>query len=151
MSKKNLTQRRQAAEALREITNSFAPLQLCAFALNLFPLRLMQLCAFALNLIQHKEGDSMAAQSGQKTVTTAGTAVALGSQVINSPIMVKALDTNTGVVAIGNDGAGDVTVSNGLRLLAGDAVVFDFVGNLASIWVDSAVNGEGVAWLQLNA
>jgi len=30
--------------------------------------------------------------------------------------MVKALDTNTGVVALGNDGADDVTLSNGLRL-----------------------------------
>jgi hypothetical protein len=92
----------------------------------------------------------MAAISGQKTVTTAGTAVALGNQDISGPLMVKALDTNTGVVAIGGDGAGDVTVSNGMRLEAGDSVIFDFVGNLANIMVDSAVNGEGVAWLALN-
>jgi hypothetical protein len=92
----------------------------------------------------------MAAISGQKTVTTAGTAVVLGNQDISGPLMVKALDTNTGVVAIGGDGAGDVTVSNGMRLEAGDSVIFDFVGNLANIMVDSAVNGEGVAWLALN-
>jgi hypothetical protein len=92
----------------------------------------------------------MAAISGQKTVTTAGTAVALGNQDISGPLMVKALDTNTGVVAIGGDGAGDVTVSNGMRLEAGDSVIFDFAGNLANIMVDSAVNGEGVAWLALN-
>ena len=91
----------------------------------------------------------MAAISGQNTVAAAGTAEALGSQIINGPIMVKALDTNTGVVAVGNDGANDVTVSNGMRLEAGDAIIFEFVGNLASIWIDSAVNGEGVAWLQL--
>ena len=30
------------------------------------------------------------------------------------------------------------------------AIVFNFVGNLASIYVDAAVNGEGVAWLSLN-
>ena len=89
--------------------------------------------------------------SGQKTVTTAGTALALGSQVINAPIMIKALDTNTGIVAVGNDGAGDVTVSNGMRLAAGDAIIMEFVGDLANIIVDSAVNGEGVAWLVLNA
>ena len=92
----------------------------------------------------------MAAISGQKTVTTAGSAVALGNQVINGPLMVKALDTNTGVIAVGNDGAGDVTVSNGMRLEAGDAIVFEFIGNLASIIIDSSVNGEGVCWLLLN-
>ena len=90
------------------------------------------------------------ALSGQKTVTTAGAAVALGtSQLINGPLMVKALDTNSGVVALGNDGANDVTVSNGIRLDAGDQVVFLFVGNIASIWLDSAVNGEGVSWIML--
>ena len=93
----------------------------------------------------------MAVLSGQKTVTTAGTAETLGSQVINAPIMIKALDTNTGIAAVGNDGAGDVTVSNGMRLDAGDVIIMEFVGNLASIMVDSAVNGEGVAWLVLNA
>jgi len=93
----------------------------------------------------------MAVLSGQKTITTAGTALALGSQVINVPLMIKALDTNTGIVAVGNDDAGDVTVSNGMRLAAGDAIIMEFVGDLANIFVDSAVNGEGVAWLALNA
>ena len=89
--------------------------------------------------------------SGQKTVTTAGTAVILGTQDILCPLAIKALDTNTGIVAIGNDGAGDVTLSNGLHLAAGDMVVFEYVGNLASLWLDSAVNGEGVSWILLNA
>jgi hypothetical protein len=88
--------------------------------------------------------------SGQKTVTTAGTAVALGSQDIIGSLMIKALDTNTGVVAVGNDGLNDVTVSNGLRLEAGDVIVFEYVGNLASLYLDSAVNGEGVSWIQLS-
>ena len=91
----------------------------------------------------------MAAISGQKTVTTAGTAVVLGSARIDGPVMVKALDTNTGIVALGHDGAGDVTVSNGLRLAAGESVVFAWIGSLADVWLDSAVNGEGVSWLQL--
>lgn len=90
------------------------------------------------------------AMSGQKTVTTAGSAEALGSEIVNGPLMVKALDTNTGMVAIGNDGAGDVSLSSGMRLAAGDPVVFNYVGNLASILVDVAVNGEGVAWLMLD-
>ncbi len=91
----------------------------------------------------------MAAISGQKTVTTAGTAVVMGSARIEGPVMIKALDTNTGIVALGNDGAGDVTVSNGLRLSAGETVVFSWVGSLAELWLDSAVNGEGVSWIQL--
>ncbi len=92
----------------------------------------------------------MPALSGQKTVTTAGTAVALGTDRIDGPLMVKALETNTGIVAIGNDGANDITVSNGLRLDAGDSVIFEFVGSLSSLILDSAVNGEGVCWLVLN-
>ena len=88
--------------------------------------------------------------SGLRLVTTAGTAVTLGTQRIDGPLMVKAIDTNTGVVALGNDGANDVTVDNGLRLEAGDVVVFEWVGDLASIYLDSAVNGEGVTWIILN-
>jgi hypothetical protein len=91
------------------------------------------------------------ALSGQTTVATAGTAVALGSANIGAPLMVKALDTNTGIVAIGNDGAGDVTVSNGLRLEAGDVIVFEYVGTLASLMLDAGVNGEGVSWIILDA
>jgi hypothetical protein len=89
--------------------------------------------------------------SGQKTVTTAGTAEALGSDQIDFGLIVKALDTNTGIVVVGNDGADDVTVSNGFRLAAGDVAVFDHVDNLAAIYVDAAVNGEGVSWLIVDA
>jgi hypothetical protein len=65
--------------------------------------------------------------------------------------MVKALDTNTGIVAIGNDGNNDVTTSNGLRLAAGESIVFEFVGNLADLWLNSAISGEGVSWIILSA
>lgn len=85
--------------------------------------------------------------SGQKTIAAAGTALALGDKVINGPILIKALDTNTGIVAVGNDGAGDVTVSNGLRLAAGDTCLLLVNGNISQIIVDSAVNGEGVSWI----
>jgi hypothetical protein len=91
------------------------------------------------------------ALSGQKTVTTAGVAEALGTLQVSAPLMVKALDTNTGKIYIGNDGAGDVTDANGLVLLANEVVLFDWVGNLASIFLDASVNGEGVAWLLLDA
>jgi len=87
--------------------------------------------------------------SGQKTIPSAGSALALGDQAVNGPLLVRALDTNTGVVAIGNV-LGDVTVSNGMRLRAGESVVFRWVGNLASLMLDAAVNGEGVSWIFLN-
>jgi hypothetical protein len=89
------------------------------------------------------------ALSGQKTVTTAGTAVALGDQLINGSLLVKALNGNTGIIAVGNDGAGDVTVSNGLVLEKNASILFNFVGNLSSLIVDSSVNGEGVSWIKL--
>lgn len=88
--------------------------------------------------------------SGQKTVTTAGTAERLSSsQVINGPLLLKALPTNTSYVYVGNV-AEDVDSSNGYPLEPGEALIFEFVGNIASIWLDSAVNGEGIAWLAVN-
>ena len=88
--------------------------------------------------------------SGQKTVTTAGTEVALGSQVINGAIMVKALPSNTGYIYLGKVADGTVSSSTGLMLSAGDVIVFDWVGNLSNIMVDSSVNGEGVSWIMLS-
>ena len=90
------------------------------------------------------------ALSGQKTVTTAGTEVALGDQQIGAPLMVKALTTNTGLVYVG-ESSGGVSSSTGMPLDAGEVVIFEFVGQLGAIWVDSAVNGEGVAWLALSS
>ena len=92
----------------------------------------------------------MAATSGQKNVATAGTEVALGDQMINGPLMVKAKPANTGYMYLGNDGAGAVSSTTGLILAPGDAVVFAWVGNLATLLVDSSVNGEGVSWMALN-
>ena len=90
------------------------------------------------------------ALSGQKTVTTAGTEVALGDQQIGAPLMVKALPTNTGIVYVGKS-SGGVSSSTGMPLDAGEVVIFEFVGQLGAIWLDSAVNGEGVAWLALSS
>ena len=91
----------------------------------------------------------MSATSGQTTVTTAGTAVALGAGIVGGALMVKALIGNVGNVFIGNDGAGDVTSANGLELAPGDVMIFDTVSNLSALIVDSAENGEGVSWIML--
>ncbi len=74
----------------------------------------------------------------------------LSTVAVNGPLMVKALTTNTGLIYIGYVSA-DVESTNGLSLAAGDVVIFNFVRELSQIYIDSAVNGEGVAWLMLNA
>jgi hypothetical protein len=92
----------------------------------------------------------MSILSGQKSVAAAGTAEQLAAdQPINGPVMLKALPTNTGLVYIGNV-SGDVASTNGMPLDAGEVLILTQVGNLSSLWVDSVVNGEGVAWLALN-
>jgi len=91
----------------------------------------------------------VAAFSGVKTVTTAGTAVKLGSGFVNGSMMIKALAGNSGLVYVGNDGAGDVAATNGFQLAAGQEVRLDHVGSMADVILDAAVNGEGVCWLVL--
>ena len=88
--------------------------------------------------------------SGQKTVTAAGTAETLGTTVVQGPLMIKALAANTGLIFIGNDGANDVASTNGMELAPGDALIFDWIGSFVSVYIDSAVNGEGVSWLKLS-
>jgi hypothetical protein len=92
----------------------------------------------------------VAEQSGQTTVTTAGTEVLLHSDLpVSGPVMVKALPGNTGIMYVGNVN-GAVSSSLGMPLSAGDAMIYDFVGNLNSIWVDASVSGEKVAWALLS-
>ena len=93
----------------------------------------------------------MTALSGQTTVTAAGTAVALGSQAVNAALAIKALPGNTGLVYVGRDDDGDVAAGSGFPLDKGEAITLGFVGNLSSIRVDAATNGDKVAWLILNA
>lgn len=93
----------------------------------------------------------MATLSGQKTIAAAGTAEGLvaASQKVNGAVMVKALPGNTGIVYVGHVD-GDVSSSTGMPLAAGDAMIFNRVGDLLSIVVDAAVNDEGVAWIVLD-
>lgn len=89
--------------------------------------------------------------SGQKSVTTAGTAVALttgANLVIPGVYQIKALPANTGVVYLGNDGAGDVTSSNGMPLSAGDSAVLT-VTDLNQLYIDATADAQGVGWLRV--
>ena len=90
------------------------------------------------------------ALSGQKSVTTAGTAVALSTAGAFAPgtYLIKALTGNTGTVYIGNDGANDVTSSNGMPLLAGEPYVVT-VYDLAQIYIDATADAQGVGWSRM--
>lgn len=88
---------------------------------------------------------------GRKTVTTAGTAVALAATeptagAIRS-LVVTALSTNTGVICVGGT---TVLAAAGTRrgtpLAASGSVSLDFSGGLTQIFIDSTVNGEGVSY-----
>jgi len=87
--------------------------------------------------------------SGRTTVAAAGSAVPLSFGMVNAPVMVKAPYTNTGYIYVGNDGAGDVSSTTGISLLAGDSIVFYNVTNLSFVMIDASVAGEGVAWCVL--
>ena len=91
----------------------------------------------------------MAEYSGQKTVTTPGTAERLHSDLpCNGPLLVKALPGNTGDVYLGNvDGA--VSSSTGLVLDAGEEIYFSMVHNLREIWLDVGTADDGVAFMFL--
>lgn len=85
--------------------------------------------------------------SGQITVSNAGTAVQGSSVALTNGVWIKALAGNTGVVYVGNDGAGDVTSSNGFQLDKGDIILIQ-VANLNELWFDSATNNDKFCWLK---
>lgn len=81
---------------------------------------------------------------GSKTVATAGTDVALASSTPAKWVEIQARTTNTGMIAIGAAGV-DATVGtgDGVLLAAGESRVYP-CDNLADIYVDATVSGEGV-------
>jgi hypothetical protein len=91
--------------------------------------------------------------SGVITVTTAGTAVQGPDAAPWRPVeagggfFISALGANTGLIYIGNDGAGDVASTNGYELKAGNQI-FLACSNLNEVWFDSSVNGEKCSWLK---
>lgn len=85
--------------------------------------------------------------SGQIKVTTAGTEVQGTNIPLDNGVFIKALAANTGLVFVGNNGSGAVSSSTGFELAAGEVILVP-VANLNEIWIDSAVNGEGVCWIK---
>jgi hypothetical protein len=88
--------------------------------------------------------------SGQKLVTSAGSAVVLGTGIVNESILVKADPANLGKIFIGNNGSDTVTSGNGFILSASESVVFFMVGDLSKIYVNADTNNSKVCWTVLN-
>jgi hypothetical protein len=83
-------------------------------------------------------------RSSQKSVTTAGTAVALeGSQKLARSLLVIPYDSNTGNIYIG---ASDVDSSTTKGLTSGRAITFNNPRgiDLAKVFIDADTAGEGV-------
>ncbi len=81
--------------------------------------------------------------NGKKTVTTAGTRVTLASSQAVKSVTIKALVANTGVIYVGD---GSVASTTGFALAPGDSISLD-IANLATVNLDSSVNGEGVTYI----
>jgi hypothetical protein len=78
---------------------------------------------------------------GSKNVTTAGTAVAIAATQAATWVIVQAKSANTGTIAVG--GSGVLAASAGILLSAGQSVTL-LIADVANVFIDSTVNGEGV-------
>lgn len=85
--------------------------------------------------------------TGRKTVTTAGTAVVLASSTTCKWVAITAETDNTSIVVVGDSGViAALATREGTPLSAGDTIVIP-IDNLADVYIDSLVNGEGVTFL----
>ena len=84
-------------------------------------------------------------KTGQKNVTTAGTAVVVGSLTGIREVLLQAKITNGGYIFVGPS-----TVTNdhtsGMCLVKGE-VFHGYCTSLADFYINSTVNGEGVTYL----
>jgi hypothetical protein len=84
---------------------------------------------------------------GRKVVTTAGTPVALAASTAIKSVTIQAEKDNTSDVIIGGSGVvGPLATRQGIFLSPGDTIDFP-TDNLANIYIDSLVNGEGVTFI----
>lgn len=79
-------------------------------------------------------------------VTTAGTRVALATTTAIKSVTIRAKSVNTGLIYVGS---ASVAASNGFQLSPAETVSLD-IDNLSKVYIDSAVNGEGVSFIYLS-
>jgi len=83
---------------------------------------------------------------GVKTITTAGTDEALAGSTACKRVTIQAQTDNTGGIAVGATGV-DATEATGTGVLLGAGDAFELeIDNLADVYIDSTVNGEGVRY-----
>lgn len=87
------------------------------------------------------------AKSGVITVAVIGTAVQ-GPDTGPGKYLIGADPQNTGYMYVGNDGAGDVTATNGYKLAASKWVLIE-TADLNTWWFDASVAGEKVTWIKV--
>jgi hypothetical protein len=109
------------------------------------PVVLTQLIDASGNVNRVDVGAPSTLTAGEKTVTTSGTAEALGASLAIKSIYIRAKTANTGNVYVGDSNV-DKTTSQQIILNAGSAVSMD-IANRASIYIDADVNLEGVDYL----
>ncbi len=83
---------------------------------------------------------------GVKTVTTAGTDVVLAADTLAKWVIIQAQTDNSGNIAVGAAGV-DATEATGTGVLldAGQSISLA-IDNLADIFIDSSVSGDGVRY-----
>ena len=80
--------------------------------------------------------------NGAKVVTNAGTAEALAGSTACKKVIICAKDSNTGKIYYGG---ASVSATSGAFIYPGASVEID-ISNLSAVYIDSAVNGEGVQY-----
>lgn len=83
--------------------------------------------------------------TGQKNVTTAGTAEVLASASNIKSIAIKAKSTNTGNIFVGTS---TVSSTTGYILTANETVTLD-LDSTSDIYINSSVSGEGVSYIAI--
>ncbi|HTA98661.1 MAG TPA: hypothetical protein VK730_13595 [Solirubrobacteraceae bacterium] len=100
-------------------------------------------------------------RNGLQTVAAAGTPVRLEDEAGNPPgavvgVILQALETNTGTIVFGGKtvvakaGTHAAPERKGIALTPGASATLD-INDLAAIWIDATVSGDGVSWALLAA
>ena len=95
------------------------------------------------------EATPTAIGDGRKVVTTAGEREALASSTPATIVIITAETDNTGYVVVGGATVvAALATRQGIPLNAGDSVTLE-IDNLADVYLDVTISGEGVTFLYL--
>jgi len=84
---------------------------------------------------------------GRQTVSTAGSAVALAGATTIKEVTITAEEDNTGTIVVGGSTVvAALGTRRGAPIEAGDSITLK-VDDLAEVYIDTTVNGDGVTYL----